>query len=147
MRLLKYIMSILMLIVMVSCFGGSDTSSNGSGSEIVGNVDSSGTRITLGDSRIAVEGAEIYLFKSDYKSKSVEAAIDSTDKNGNFVIDSTVTEDNTLYFCPQSSIETYNTASAPIISSIFSNGTEFISAGVGKPFSFKNESITDTGYT
>ncbi len=94
MRLLKYFVLLMFVIFMVSCEGGDETSSNGSGSEIVGDVDSGSTRITFSNSRLAVDGAKIYLFKSDYKSIGDESSIVETDPSGNFVIDSTVTEDN-----------------------------------------------------
>lgn len=96
MKLCRLLLPLLALLILVSCFGGGDTSENntGSGSEIVGTVDSGSARVVLGESRLAVEGAEIYLFKSNYKSLGGETAKVTTKSDGSFRIDSSETEDN-----------------------------------------------------
>lgn len=92
MKLVKWLMPLVALLLLISCLGPSnkDTSSSGSGSEIVGNVDSSRARIAMG--REAVEGADIYLLRYDHESNGFDARRTTSNDDGFFRIDSTVTE-------------------------------------------------------
>lgn len=94
MKLCKLLLLLIMLVMCFGCLGGGEQSSSGSGSEIVGDVDSGSARIVFNNNRTAVDNAKIYLFKSDYKADGSEDTVTTSISDGSFRIDSTVTEDN-----------------------------------------------------